>query len=89
MVMFSCNNSQWWLSVSFLSILVLPDFDDDGTLDSGDLKNLVNCLTGETNDTRLTEDEMRQLIKNVSSLGLPLMLRGTMDYNWMCVVPEL
>lgn len=41
------------------------DFDDDGTLDCGDLKNLVNCLTGETNDTRLTEEEMRQLIKNI------------------------
>ncbi|XP_003967421.1 calcium and integrin-binding protein 1-like [Takifugu rubripes] len=41
------------------------DFDDDGTLDCGDLKNLVNCLTGETNDTQLTEDEMKQLIKNI------------------------
>lgn len=51
-------------------MLMLLDFDDDGTLDCGDLKNLVNCLTGETNDTRLTEEEMRQLIKNVSSLGL-------------------
>lgn len=53
---------------------MLPDFDDDGTLDCGDLKNLVNCLTGETNDTRLTEDEMKQLIKNVSLLGISLML---------------
>ncbi|XP_056908244.1 calcium and integrin-binding protein 1-like [Takifugu flavidus] len=41
------------------------DFDDDGTLDCGDLKNLVNCLTGETTDTQLTEDEMKQLIKNI------------------------
>ncbi|TNN00578.1 hypothetical protein fugu_011824 [Takifugu bimaculatus] len=61
------------------------DFDDDGTLDCGDLKNLVNCLTGETTDTQLTEDEMKQLIKNVSSLGLSLMLRGTL----MCVVATL
>uniref|UniRef100_A0A668AVM4 Calcium and integrin binding 1 (calmyrin) n=1 Tax=Myripristis murdjan TaxID=586833 RepID=A0A668AVM4_9TELE len=44
------------------------DFDDDGTLDVGDLEKLVNCLTGETDDTRLTPDEMRQLINNVSSI---------------------
>lgn len=41
------------------------DFDDDGTLDSGDLEKLVNCLTGETDDTRLTPEEMRQLINNI------------------------
>ncbi|NP_001290618.1 calcium and integrin-binding protein 1 [Esox lucius] len=41
------------------------DFDDDGTLDSGDLEKLVNCLTGETDDTRLTPEEMRQLISNI------------------------
>lgn len=41
------------------------DFDDDGTLDYGDLEKLVNCLTGETDDTRLTTEEMRQLIGNV------------------------
>lgn len=46
------------------------DFDDDGTLDGGDLEKLVNCLTGETDETRLTPDEMRQLISNVSSLKL-------------------
>ncbi|TRY95991.1 hypothetical protein DNTS_002154 [Danionella cerebrum] len=40
------------------------DFDDDGTLDSRDLEKLVNCLTGETEDTRLTAEEMRQLITN-------------------------
>lgn len=64
------NKCQYESLVSFLSILMLPDFDDDGTLDSSDLRNLVNCLTGETNDTRLTNEEMRQLIKNVSSLRL-------------------
>lgn len=67
---------------------MLPDFDDDGTLDCGDLKNLVNCLTGETNDTRLTEEEMRQLIKNVSSLGLPLTLI-TLDDCVMRIVATL
>lgn len=41
------------------------DFDDDGTLDGGDLEKLVNCLTGETDDTRLTPEEMRQLINNI------------------------
>ncbi|XP_037307923.1 calcium and integrin-binding protein 1-like [Pungitius pungitius] len=41
------------------------DFDDDGTLDYGDLENLVNCLTGETDETRLTPEEMRQLISNI------------------------
>ncbi|KAJ8343929.1 hypothetical protein SKAU_G00312580 [Synaphobranchus kaupii] len=41
------------------------DFDDDGTLDCRDLENLVNCLTGETDDTRLTPEEMRQLINNI------------------------
>ncbi|XP_036391545.1 calcium and integrin-binding protein 1-like [Megalops cyprinoides] len=41
------------------------DFDDDGTLDRGDLEKLVNCLTGETDDTRLTPEEMRQLISNI------------------------
>ncbi|XP_012683589.1 calcium and integrin-binding protein 1 [Clupea harengus] len=41
------------------------DFDDDGTLDGGDLEKLVNCLTGDTDDTRLTQEEMRQLISNI------------------------
>lgn len=49
---------------------MFSDFDDDGTLDVVDLEKLVNCLTGETDDTRLTPDEMRQLISNVSSLRL-------------------
>uniref|UniRef100_A0A3Q3X512 EF-hand domain-containing protein n=1 Tax=Mola mola TaxID=94237 RepID=A0A3Q3X512_MOLML len=40
-------------------------FDDDGTLDCGDLEKLVNCLTGETDETRLTEAEMGQLINNI------------------------
>lgn len=42
------------------------DFDDDGTLDRADLERLVNCLTGDTDDTRLTPREMKELINNVS-----------------------
>ncbi|XP_012708747.1 calcium and integrin-binding protein 1 [Fundulus heteroclitus] len=41
------------------------DFDDDGTLDNRDLEKLVNCLTGETDETKLTDDEMKQLINNI------------------------
>ncbi|XP_060770963.1 calcium and integrin-binding protein 1 [Neoarius graeffei] len=41
------------------------DFDDDGTLDYGDLEKLVNCLTGESADTQLTSEEMSQLIRNI------------------------
>ena len=48
--------------------LTFSDFDDDGTLDFGDLEKLVNCLTGETEETRLSTEEMRQLIDNVSCL---------------------
>lgn len=55
-------------SVCVIYILIISDFDDDGTLDRNDLEKLVNCLTGETDDTRLTKDEMGQLINNVSSL---------------------
>lgn len=41
------------------------DFDDDGTLNCDDLEKLVNCLTGETDETRLTSQEMSQLISNI------------------------
>ncbi|XP_048224721.1 calcium and integrin-binding protein 1 [Perognathus longimembris pacificus] len=41
------------------------DFDDDGTLDREDLSRLVNCLTGEGEDTRLSAAEMKQLIDNI------------------------
>lgn len=41
------------------------DFDDDGTLDREDLSRLVNCLTGEGEDTRLSASEMKQLIDNI------------------------
>lgn len=43
------------------------DFDDDGTLNREDLSHLVNCLTGQGEDTRLSASEMKQLIDNVSS----------------------
>lgn len=52
----------------FDAIFKFSDFDDDGTLDCGDLEKLINCLTGETEDTRLTPEEMRQLINNVSDV---------------------
>ncbi|XP_027977908.1 LOW QUALITY PROTEIN: calcium and integrin-binding protein 1, partial [Eumetopias jubatus] len=42
------------------------DFDDDGTLNREDLSHLVNCLTGQGEDTRLSASEMKQLIDNVS-----------------------
>lgn len=51
---------------SLSPLLILSDFDDDGTLDANDLEKLINCLTGETDDTKLSEVEMRQLINNVS-----------------------
>lgn len=46
------------------------DFDDDGTLDRKDLEKLVNCLTGQGEESRLSNAEMEQLIQNVSGLGL-------------------
>ncbi|XP_068413924.1 calcium and integrin-binding protein 1 isoform X1 [Eschrichtius robustus] len=42
------------------------DFDDDGTLNREDLSQLVNCLTGESEDTRLSASEMKQLVDNLS-----------------------
>lgn len=45
------------------------DFDDDGTLDKKDLEKLVNSLTGEGEDSRLSLLEMEQLIQNVSAGG--------------------
>ncbi|XP_038623521.1 calcium and integrin-binding protein 1 isoform X2 [Tachyglossus aculeatus] len=41
------------------------DFDDDGTLNREDLKQLVNCLTGEGQETELSASEMKQLIDNI------------------------
>ncbi|XP_060035436.1 calcium and integrin-binding protein 1 isoform X1 [Erinaceus europaeus] len=41
------------------------DFDDDGTLNREDLSCLVNCLTGEGEDTQLSASEMKQLIDNI------------------------
>ncbi|XP_021536223.1 calcium and integrin-binding protein 1 isoform X3 [Neomonachus schauinslandi] len=41
------------------------DFDDDGTLNREDLSHLVNCLTGQGEDTRLSASEMKQLIDNL------------------------
>ncbi|NWH79324.1 CIB1 protein, partial [Piaya cayana] len=44
------------------------DFDDDGTLDRKDLEQLVNCLTGQGEESRLSTAEMEQLIQNVRTL---------------------
>ncbi|NXV86546.1 CIB1 protein, partial [Calonectris borealis] len=41
------------------------DFDDDGTLDRKDLEKLVNCLTGQGEESRLSNMEMEQLIQNI------------------------
>ncbi|KAM9275680.1 calcium and integrin-binding protein 1 [Morus bassanus] len=41
------------------------DFDDDGTLDRKDLEKLVNCLTGQGEESRLSNAEMEQLIQNI------------------------
>ncbi|XP_031443833.1 calcium and integrin-binding protein 1 isoform X2 [Phasianus colchicus] len=41
------------------------DFDEDGVLDRKDLEKLVNCLTGQGEETRLSSTEMEQLIRNV------------------------
>lgn len=65
------------LTLSFLASCDCSlDFDDDGTLNRDDLSQLVNCLTGEGEDTRLSASEMKQLIDNVSSWAGPGRVRG-------------
>ncbi|XP_050165368.1 calcium and integrin-binding protein 1 isoform X3 [Myiozetetes cayanensis] len=44
---------------------VPTDFDNDGTLDRKDLEQLVNCLTGQGEESRLSRAEMEQLIQNI------------------------
>ncbi|NP_001088490.1 calcium and integrin binding 1 S homeolog [Xenopus laevis] len=41
------------------------DFDADGALNESDLEHLVNKLTGDKEDTKLSNSEMRQLIANI------------------------
>lgn len=41
------------------------DFDNDGILDRKDLEQLVNCLTGQGEGSRLSSTEMDQLIQNI------------------------
>ncbi|XP_073424750.1 calcium and integrin-binding protein 1 isoform X1 [Dendrobates tinctorius] len=41
------------------------DFDGDGALSETDLEMLVNHLTGEEQDSKLSKNEMRQLIANI------------------------
>ncbi|NXR41844.1 CIB1 protein, partial [Zosterops hypoxanthus] len=44
-------------------------FDEDGTLGRKDLEQLVNCLTGQGEESRLSSEEMEQLIQNVRLVG--------------------
>ncbi|NXS14575.1 CIB1 protein, partial [Neodrepanis coruscans] len=44
---------------------LLFDFNDDGALDRKDLEQLVNCLTGQGEESRLSSAEMEQLIQNI------------------------
>lgn len=44
------------------------DFNGDGILDRKDLEKLVNCLTGQGEESRLSDAEMDQLIQNVSTI---------------------
>ncbi|KAG8440621.1 hypothetical protein GDO86_006390 [Hymenochirus boettgeri] len=41
------------------------DFDSDGALSESDLEQLVNKLTGDKEDTKLSSSEMKQLIANI------------------------
>ncbi|NWH41663.1 CIB1 protein, partial [Chloropsis hardwickii] len=41
------------------------DFDEDGILDEKDLEQLVNCLTGQGEESQLSSAEMEQLIQNI------------------------
>ncbi|XP_054692556.1 calcium and integrin-binding protein 1 [Grus americana] len=41
------------------------DFNDDGILDRKDLEKLVNCLTGQGEESPLSDAEMEQLIRNI------------------------
>ncbi|XP_063301719.1 calcium and integrin-binding protein 1 [Pelobates fuscus] len=41
------------------------DFDGDGALNESDLEKLVNHLTGEEENTKLSQNEMKQLIANI------------------------
>uniref|UniRef100_A0A674H372 Calcium and integrin binding 1 n=1 Tax=Taeniopygia guttata TaxID=59729 RepID=A0A674H372_TAEGU len=45
------------------------DFDNDGILDRKDLEQLVNCLTGQGEESQLSSAEMEQLIQNVRPAG--------------------
>uniref|UniRef100_A0A8C9NJV0 Calcium and integrin binding 1 n=1 Tax=Serinus canaria TaxID=9135 RepID=A0A8C9NJV0_SERCA len=47
------------------TLSVPTDFDNDGILDRKDLEQLVNCLTGQGEESRLSSAEMEQLIQNI------------------------
>ena len=42
---------------------MFSDFDGDDLISDEDLRNVIECLTGAN---KLTDDEMKQLIDNVS-----------------------
>ena len=46
----------------------MADFDGDDMISSGDLKNVINRLTGP--DDVLDEEQIQQLIDNVSLVSL-------------------
>uniref|UniRef100_A0A8C3PLV1 Calcium and integrin binding 1 n=1 Tax=Calidris pygmaea TaxID=425635 RepID=A0A8C3PLV1_9CHAR len=56
------------------------DFDEDGTLDRSDLEKLVDCLTGQGEESRLSNAEMEQLIQNVRPMRL-----GTGHYRFLAL----
>ena len=43
------------------------DFDGDDMISSADLRDVIDCLTGEQ---KLSEEDMEQLIDNVSRLSV-------------------
>ncbi|NWI18117.1 CIB1 protein, partial [Crypturellus soui] len=65
------------------------DFDDDGTLDKKDLENLVNCLTGQSEESRLSDAEMEQLIQNVSAGSLGTAARAPRAQPFTVPSPQI
>ena len=61
------------------------EFDDESTVDEGNLEKIVTCLTGEKDDTRLTPEEMRQLINNVSLPSHDQLNKVRVKFAWRCL----
>lgn len=61
-----------YLSVILLfSIVDISDFDEDDMISSRDLKEVVDRLTG---DQRLEDEDMQQLIDNVRTASVCIVL---------------